>query len=154
MLLLIFQLAGERCGLDAHSVLEVASDGARRPLEGAPRGIAGWLSRETGPIPVVDLSEVLVGSPARSRLSTRILVVPLDGGDAARTVGLRVEGAQDARQAEHGTSAPGASGWTPGSTGPVIEYDDGPVRCVRLAELLSPEVREALRQVALPGAGA
>ena len=58
------------------------------PLPQAPAGMAGVLCYRGAPLPVIDLSTVILNRPAEQKLSTRILVVDCAGG---RRLGLIAE---------------------------------------------------------------
>jgi len=74
MLLLIFEAGGQTYGLDARKVIEVAPYPFCTPLPRAPLYIAGLASWRGHPIPVIDLSALIVGTRAQPLLSTRLLV--------------------------------------------------------------------------------
>lgn len=155
MLLLLFEIGGVRYGLDACSVLSVVADAISRPLPGAPAGVAGLLLHAGEPIPVIDVSALVTGTPAGRRLGTRIVIVPFEQGAPGARIGLRLERANDAVRIDAdafrdiGVTAPDAP-----CLGPVAELGDGEwVQKVEVAALLTPEVRASL-QGCLQSAGA
>ena len=75
MLLLTFQAGGQTYGLDARNVIQVAPYPTCTPLPHAPAYIAGLVTWRGCTIPVIDLSALLEGTPARPLLSTRLLVI-------------------------------------------------------------------------------
>jgi len=75
MLFVLFQLGNDRYALEASQVVEVIPLVALRKLPQSPKGIAGFFVYRGQPVPAVDLGELLLGKPARERLSTRIIVV-------------------------------------------------------------------------------
>ena len=75
MLLLIFQAGGQTYGLDTRNVIEVAAYPVCTPLPHAPAYVAGLATWRGRTVPVIDLSALIDGTPARPLLSTRLLVV-------------------------------------------------------------------------------
>jgi len=75
MLLLIFQADGQTYGLDTRNVIEVAPYPECTPLPHAPAYVAGLATWRGRTVPVIDLSALIAGTPARPLLSTRLLVV-------------------------------------------------------------------------------
>jgi chemotaxis-related protein WspB len=75
MLLLIFQAGGETYGLDTRSVIEVAPYPECTALSHAPAYVAGLATWRGRTVPVIDLSALIAGTPARPLLSTRLLIV-------------------------------------------------------------------------------
>lgn len=75
MLFVLFQLGNDRYALEASQVVEVIPLVALKKLPQSPKGIAGFFVYRGQPVPAVDLGELLLGKPARERLSTRIIVV-------------------------------------------------------------------------------
>jgi len=75
MLSLLMCLDDTQYALDVSHVIEVLPLLKINKVMGAPRGVAGTISYRGAFIPVMDLSELLLGRPARARLSTRIIVL-------------------------------------------------------------------------------
>lgn len=156
MLLLLFEIGGVRYGLDTRGVLAVVEDEVSRPLPGAPVGVAGLLLHAGEPIPVIDVSVLVTGTPAGRRLSTRIVIVPFEQGAPGARIGLRLERANDAVRVDPaafrdiGVTAPDAP-----CLGPVAEIGNGEwVQRVEVTSLLTPELQASLRgtlQSAGPG---
>ncbi|BAL27275.1 chemotaxis protein CheW [Azoarcus sp. KH32C] len=93
MLFLLFQLGEERYVLDTASVAEVLPLVGMRPIPHAPPGLAGVFSWRGTPLPAIDLAQLILGRPARRRLSTRLILVdyPAEAGGPTR-LGLIAEG--------------------------------------------------------------
>lgn len=83
MHLLTFTAGGQTYAIEATSVVEVLPNVPLRPLPRVPEYVAGVFGYRGRMIPVVDLSRRLTGTPAVSRLSTRLIVVEFAGGAAA-----------------------------------------------------------------------
>jgi len=75
MLLLVFQAGGQTYGLDTRNIIEVAPYPLCMPLPHAPAYVAGLATWRGRTVPVIDLSALIAGTPARPLLSTRLLVV-------------------------------------------------------------------------------
>jgi chemotaxis-related protein WspB len=75
MLLLTFQAGGQTYGLDTRKVIEVSPYPECTPLPHAPAYVAGLAAWRGSTVPVIDLSALIDGIPARPLLSTRLLVV-------------------------------------------------------------------------------
>ena len=75
MLFLLFQLGRERYALEAGQVAAVLPLLSIKEIPQAPPAVAGLCNYRGRPVPVIDLSELTLGRPAQSRLSTRIVLV-------------------------------------------------------------------------------
>ena len=151
MLFILFQLGGDRYALDAAQVAEVLPLVQVKKIPQAPAGVAGVFTYRGAPVPVLDLSELALGRPARERLSTRLLLVHYaDGTGGRRLLGLIAEKATETMRREpsdfvaSGVKSDGAP-----YLGPVVNDVRGMIQWVDADKLLSAAVREALfRQVA------
>lgn len=146
MLFLQFQLDGDRYAIDAASVTEVLPLLEITRVPQAPPEIAGVCDRRGTPVPVVDLSQLLVGRPAERRLSTRILIVRYaDATGVTQQLGLVAEKATDI--VRHETTAFVASGITNRRTpylGDVATDAHGLVQRVDVSTLLPASLRDVL----------
>lgn len=146
MLLVLFNIGAARYGLSADAVTRIEPDAPLRALPGAPNGVIGLLAAPEGPVPVIDLSLLTLGTRAPGRINTRILLVrwPSDGVDAL--IGLRVEHADDALRVEPadfettGIATPDAP-----FLGPVVRHGGGFVQRIELDALLTPALQTSLR---------
>ena len=148
MLFILFQLGRDRYALDAAQVAEVLPLVQVKKIPHAPAGVAGVFTYRGAPVPVLDLSLLALGRAARSRLSTRVLLVNFpDAGGAKRLLGLIAENATETlrRQAADfvasGVKADGAP-----YLGPVATDERGLIQWVEADKLLPASVREALFQ--------
>lgn len=146
MLLLTFQLGKDRYAIEASRVVEVVPLLTLKRLPQAPRGIAGILNYRGQPIPALDLCDLALGTPARDRLSTRIILLNTpDGQGALRLIGLIAEQVtdlvrRDAREfVNHGLETGDTS-----YLGPVALDSTGSVQLVRTDRLLNEPLRQAL----------
>jgi chemotaxis-related protein WspB len=107
---LLFDVDGQRYGLDITQVLKVLPYVRLRPLSGVPRYVAGILRYRDEMIPVIDLSQLIGGTPVPPMLSTRLILVAHPGpSGAGRTLGLLAERATDIL--EDGAARPEPSGY-------------------------------------------
>jgi chemotaxis-related protein WspB len=146
MLLLVFQLGGDRYALDVAAVNEVLPFVAVRPIPLAPEGIAGVFDYRGTPVPVVDLSALTLGRRAERNLSTRIVVVNYpDGAGETRHLGVIAEKATQTIRREAGDfSDAGVRSDGGAYLGPVTRDDAGLVQRVDVTRLLPASVRDAL----------
>jgi len=75
MLFLVFRLGDDRYALPAQQVVEVVPLLQLKRWPKAAQGVAGVCTYRGRPVPVLDLSELILGRPAPPRLSTRLLLV-------------------------------------------------------------------------------
>jgi chemotaxis-related protein WspB len=142
MLLIVFEAGAERFGLDVSRVREVLPVPTLRPLPSAPEYVAGLFDYHGTLVPVIDLSRLLMGQPARLLLSTRIVLVEygethllgLLAERATETVSCREEDCLPA-----GVTVTGAP-----YLGPILNDKDGMIQRVTVEELLPESVRETL----------
>ncbi|WP_088346798.1 MULTISPECIES: chemotaxis protein CheW [Rhodomicrobium] len=96
MLFLLFQLDGHRYALDGREVVEILPLVTANRTPHSPEGSAGLFNYRGRPVPLIDLSEMVLGRPAKTRLSTRIILVERKGeGAEPRLVGLLAEQATE-----------------------------------------------------------
>jgi chemotaxis-related protein WspB len=145
MLFLLFELGEDRYALDAGQIVEVLPLVDIKRIPQAPTGVAGVFDCRGVPVPVIDLSQLVLGRPARRCLSTRLIIAryPDDRG-GMRTVGLIAEKATKtvrrdlADFVDSGVSSNGAA------RGPVAFDRLGLVQRIDICTLLPAPVREAL----------
>jgi chemotaxis-related protein WspB len=152
MLVLVFQVGGERYALDANKVVEVVPFVALRRLPQAPRGVAGLFSYYGQPVPAVDLSELFTGQPASEQLSTRILILNYrDGGGVERLLGIIAERATEMLHKDpEDFRDPGVKVPAAPALGPVLLDARGSIQWLDHQSLLPAEVAGPLFQSLLP----
>lgn len=92
MLYLLFELGKNRFAIEARRVVEVLPFLEINEILHAPGGVAGFFNHRGTLVPVIDLSELLMGNRAPRRLSTRIVLVGFsDRGGMSRQAGLIAE---------------------------------------------------------------
>ena len=148
MLFLLFQLGRDCYALDASHVVEVLPLVQVKKIPRAPAGVAGVFTYRGAPVPVLDLSELALGRPARPRLSTRLLLVnyPAPGG-GKRRLGLIAEKATETlRRDPADFVAAGVKSDGAPYLGPVVQDARGLIQWIEIDKLLPAAVREVLFQ--------
>lgn len=151
MLYLVFQLGGDRYALDVSEIIELLPLVDIRRIPQSPPGVAGVFDRRGTPVPVIDLSELTLGTPARRRLSTRLIVARYqDDRGNARALGLIAEHATDTlRRTAADFIDPGVGGLEAPYLGPVTKDASGLVQRIEVNKLLPAAVRDALFRTAV-----
>lgn len=146
MLLLAFRLGGDRYALEARHVIEVLPLVDIRPVPQAPRGVAGFFDFRGVPVPVIDLSVLMIAQPSRPSLSTRLVIVGYpDSTGRRRPLGLIAEKAtrtlerQPSQFVDSGLSHESAA-----YLGPVASDDEGLLQCIDVQRLLPVAIRDVL----------
>jgi len=146
MLLLLFQLGGDRYALDASKITEVLPLVAVRPIPQAPAGVAGVFDYRGEPVPAIDVSMLVLGRPAEHQLSTRVLVVGYpDATGATRRLGLIAEKATETvRRDRTDFVDSGVSNERAPYLGPIMHDAAGLVQWIDVGTLLPTSVRDVL----------
>jgi chemotaxis-related protein WspB len=146
MLFLLFEIGRHRYAFDVGQVAEVLPRVRIRPLLHAPPGVAGLFTYHGVAVPVVDLSELTIGTPTPASRSTRIVLVNYaDGRGATRLLGLLAEHVTDTMRREatdfvaSGIGRDGAA-----SSGRITTDARGVVQWIDVNSLLPAPLREVL----------
>jgi len=75
MLFILFKMGDERYALDSLQIAAVVPAVGVKEIPLAPAGVAGIIDYHGAPVPLIDLSQLALGRPARQRLGTRIILV-------------------------------------------------------------------------------
>jgi chemotaxis-related protein WspB len=145
MLFLLFQLDQDRYALDASTVAEVLPLVSLMPIPQAPPAVAGIFNYRGAPVPAIDLSQLMLGRPARPRLHTRIVLVnyPDDRG-TSHLLGLIAERAMETSRRDPSDFV--ASGVTVPYRGSVATDTRGLTQWIEVKQLLPAAVRDLLFQ--------
>jgi len=146
MLFLVFQLGPDRYALDAKRVAEVLPLVDMKSIPHAPNGIVGVFNYRGTPVPVIDLTQLTLGTTARRCLSTRIVLVH-DTGDwgEQRVLGLMAEHATETVRREPADFVPtGVANGAAPYLGPVATDARGLLQWIEMDTLLPPSVKAAL----------
>jgi chemotaxis-related protein WspB len=96
MLFLLFKLNQDKYALNIREVVEVLPMTNWKHLPGAQRGIAGLFNYHGKAVPLIDLSEMMIGQPSRALASTRIILVNyIEETGLSHLLGLLAEGVVD-----------------------------------------------------------
>lgn len=146
MLFLLFQIGADRYALDASRVVEVLPLLELKKVPNAPRGVAGMFSYRGEPVTAVDLSQLLLGTPSRDRLATRIIIFrSAAAGGRDRRVGLIAENVtQTLRRDRSEFTETGLKLGSMPYLGPVLLDERGVVQWVQEEKLLPNDVRDAV----------
>jgi len=143
---LIFEVDGQRYGLEVTEVSKLLPCVRLRRLPQVPQYVAGVFRYRDMMVPVVDLSQLIRGKPAAFLLSTRIILVPYPAASGtSRFLGLLAERASHiledstAELEPSGIAVPEAPylGRLSSSGGGIIQY-------VKVEHLLPEDLRERL----------
>lgn len=145
MLFLLFQIDQSRYALDARKVVEVLPLISLMQIPQAPSGVAGMFNYRGAPVPAIDLSQLVLGRPARRRLHTRIVLVNYPDQDGGlHLLGLIAERATETQRREPSDFV--ASGVTVPFQGAVATDARGLTQWIDVEQLLPPAVRGLLFQ--------
>ncbi len=146
MLFLLFHLGRERYALEAGQVAAVLPLLIIKEIPQAPPAVAGLSNYRGTPVPVIDLSELTLGRPAQSRLSTRIILVHYaDERGEPRLLGLLAEKATETLRRDPADFA--SSGVTIDAArylGRVTADPHGLIQRIEVSQLLPASVRDLL----------
>lgn len=144
-LYLQFRLGGDRYALDVHEVVEVLPLRDLKQVPEAPAWVAGVLAHRQRLVPVLDLARLAFGQPAQVRTSTRLVLVDYPPAGQGHWLGLILEQATDTlRCAPEAFRDYGLERGAARYLGPVYQDADGLVQRIRVADLLTDEVRGLL----------
>jgi chemotaxis-related protein WspB len=151
MLFVVFWVGANRYALDVRRIEEVLPLVTVQPVPGAPDGVAGVCLYRGTPVPVVDISLTVTGSPSRSCASTRLIVLNVTRhDDQVRHLGLIAENATGTVRLEPSAfAAPVVTSAVHPALGAVAVDAAGMIQQVTPELLLSPEASRALYQEAV-----
>lgn len=133
MLFLLFSIGDNGYAFAADQVVEILPLVGLKAIRQGPRGVAGSFDYRGRFVPVIDLSEIELGRPARPLLSTRIIMTLHRTDDGASLLlGLIAEQATGTLRCE------------PGDFAPFAASPRGLVQRITLDALLTPPLRDFL----------
>jgi chemotaxis-related protein WspB len=146
MLFFLFQLGADRYALEASRIAEIIPLVGIKRIPHAPACIAGELEYRGKPVPVIDVSQLALGSPARQLLSTRIVLVHYpDESGATHLLGLMVERATETlRREPRDFVATGVANTGAPYLGPVASDARGLIQWIEVPALLPAPIRQML----------
>jgi chemotaxis-related protein WspB len=99
MLFLLFQIGEDRYAIEAKQVLEVLPLVHLKRIPQAPSSVAGILNYHGASVPLIDLTELVLGRPSTAKMSTRIIVAPyLSESGKKHLIGLLAEQVMETMQ--------------------------------------------------------
>ncbi|GIZ12897.1 chemotaxis protein CheW [Pseudomonas sp. NCCP-436] len=142
-----FRLGPDRYALPASAVVEVLPRRPLKQLPEAPEWVAGLFEHRGRMIPVIDLPCRLLGQAARSRSSTRLVLVRFDArlGENSPVLGLLLEQATETlRLHPEQFVANGLEAVLPNYLGPVQKSAQGVIQRIEVDQLLDDALRAML----------
>jgi chemotaxis-related protein WspB len=141
MLFLKFRIGSESYALDTARIAEVLPLVEITRVPQAPAGIAGLINYRGASVPVIDLSELMMGEPARLHISTRLILVHY----GEHLLGLIAEQATETMRRDAGSFADSgiASDAAP-YLGPVTQDGGRLIRWIEVQKLLPSAVSSVL----------
>jgi chemotaxis-related protein WspB len=148
MLVLTFQIGGDRLALDVRQIQEVVPRVHLQPVAGGPAWLAGVFVNRGNVVPVLDLHRLIGAAECPPHLSTRIILVRHQRDGAERLIGLLAAQVADIRPMQP-PSASQARLTAPGlpDLGPVHVDGREIIHVVDLDRLLPQEYRQQLSLV-------
>ena len=146
MMLLLFTVGEDRFGLEVKHIVEIVPYVTLKRVVGTPECVTGLFNYRQDVVPVIDLSKLLAGVPARKNLSTRIILVEYPVNDGRQhVVGLVAEHATETvKFAPSAFSASGVGVKNAEFVSSIAMDEKGMVQCVTLEKLLPSAVADAL----------
>lgn len=143
MLFLLFHLDEDPYVLEAGCVSEMLPLVRIKPMAGAPRSGLGIINLRGTAVPVIDLSEKLLGRPARRQLSTRIAMIRnREGNEGPQWLGLVLEQATEVLRLDPaGFVSSGFTNQAAPYIGPVLASGRGLIHWIEPGKLFSHLIR-------------
>jgi chemotaxis-related protein WspB len=145
MLMLIFYVGNDRYALDTSNVVEVIPMVILRDIPHAPHYVAGLFNYRGTIVPAIDLCRLIKGTPSRSALSTRIIMVNYHHNNTVSLLGLMAERIADTLR--HKDVELINSGFQPEEApylGEMIVDDRGMIQRIQVESLLPESQRSSL----------
>jgi len=146
MLFLLFQLGKDRYALEAGQVVEVVPLIRFKRIPHAPSGVAGVLNYHGTPVPLIDLTDLALGRPSQSRMSTRIILFNyLEDSGTKNLIGLLAENVTETVEVtESDFVASGVAAIDAPYLGSVATDKSGIIQRIELRRLLPESLRKQL----------
>lgn len=146
MLFLVLRLGDDRYVLNTGQISEILPMVQLKRIPKAPPGVAGAFNYRGVPVPVVDLVQLMLGRPAKTQLSTRlILATYLDQTRSQRQIGLVAERATDTIRLNPMDFGPcGTANAEAAYLGPVTADAGGLIQWIDPSKILEPSVSGGL----------
>ncbi len=146
MLWLIFHVGSDRFAIPSVRVDKVLPSVELHRTAQSPRGLAGAFSYRGAVTPAIDLADWLMGTSTPLRLSSRMILIPLDAERSDQKFALLAERVDELRtidaEAINGRSSAGWSGTL--ALGPVIADEHGLLQILEIDNLIAEARRNSL----------
>ena len=145
-LYLLFQLGKDGYALEVGQIAEVLPLVSIKKIPRSPPGVAGAFTYRGAPVPVIDLSELILGHPALERLSTRIIIVhyPQEHGDTRLLALIAEHAMQTIRRKPADFVSCGVTNAAAPYLGNVVREPRGLVQFIEVKKLLPASLRDLL----------
>ena len=142
MLLLLFQSGKDRFALGVTQIVEVIPLVRLERIPHAPKMVSGVFNFRGEPTPVLDLNQIISGTPAAQRLSTRIILLNYqDENDHKRVIGIMAEQVTETIKCdEKNFKSLGVKTNDAPFLGDVTTDDQGMIRLVNIKQLIEESV--------------
>jgi len=145
MLYLLFEIGADRYALAGRDVMAVEPSVCLKEIPKSVAGIAGVFDYHGEAVPVVDLSAMALGRPARADFFSTRIILMADPEGSRHLLGLLAEKATEtARFDDTDFQDPGVASPDAPYLGPIARDGRGFIQRVDAAKLLKPEVRAVL----------
>jgi chemotaxis-related protein WspB len=146
LLLVRFQLGDTQLAIEASQIIEILPFISMPKVLRAPVGIAGAINYHGELVPVIDLSELVLGQSTRAQLSTRIIVTEFhEDNDTPCRLGLVAGNATETIRCEPADFlSPGIVPEDAPYLGSIVVGSRGQVQRIELNKLLPQSLRYAL----------
>lgn len=143
-MLLLFNLDKERYGIEVSNVVEIIPSLPLQRIPGVPDYLAGLFNYRGIVVPVLDLTQLLVGRTSNSYLSTRMILVRV-GKNKSHFLGLLAESVTETISIdETAISSTGIVGDIASFVSGVVLNPKGMVQVVDMDKLLPDDVKTLL----------
>ncbi len=148
MMLLLFNIDGERYSLSVADVVELVPYVSLQNLPKAPEHIAGLMNYRGNIVPVVELSVLICGRPVKRLMSSRIILIkPVK--EENRYIGLLAENVTEAIKIDEATfTDTGVSSDTSAFVDKIAMDEAGMIQVVNISKLLPDDVKVMLQDKA------
>lgn len=146
MLWLIFHVGANRFALRSDRVDKVLPMVELHRTPQSPNGLAGAFSYRGAVTPVIDLAQWFLGTSSPLRLSSRMILIPLEVGRSGRKFGLVADRVEELRSIEPDAVDGNRSASWSGTLdlGPVVADGYGLLQIVDIDKLIAEAQRHAL----------
>ena len=146
MLFLLFQLGNDRYALEAGQVIEVVPLIRFKQIPHAPSGVAGIFNYHGIPVPLIDMTDLALGRPSQSKMSTRIVLVNyIEDSGTKKLIGVLAENVTETiERAECDFVASGVAATDAPYLGPIATDESGIIQRIEIRRLLPESLRKQL----------